>query len=205
MKRINMAGQQHGRLTVVKYTSNSRWECVCECGVVKTVSRTNLVSGQVQSCGCLAMEVLEKRNTTHGMAGSDTYRIWALMKDRCTNTNNKKFSAYGGRGIMFTPAWTTFGGFLSDMGLRPQGMTLERVDVDQGYNKQNCIWASRQTQGNNKRNTVWLTAFGETKSLMDWVRDSRCSVSKYTLRQRATTYKWEHHRAITEKPRGHLS
>lgn len=197
VKRIDIAGQTFSRLTVKRYVGSSKWECLCSCGVVKNVDSNNLRKEIVRSCGCLRLERVAVSNTTHGLSQTPTYRIWSLMKDRCTNANNKRWADYGGRGIRFDPRWVQFENFLADMGKRPAGLTLERRNVNLGYTKTNCIWATWRAQFNNKRNTVMLTAFGETKALMDWARDPRCVVNEYTLRQRVTAYGWNHERAIS--------
>ena len=199
-KRIDLTGQMFNRLTAKRYVGGSKWECVCLCGTLKSVDSNNLRHGLVQSCGCMRLDSIASRCTTHGFAGTSTYRIWSLMKDRCTNPNGKRYADYGGRGITFDPRWADFSAFLADMGERPAGLTLERVNVDLGYSKANCIWATWRAQFNNKRTTIMLTAFEETKALMDWSRDARCMVNAYTLRQRVTAYGWEHQRAIATRP-----
>ena len=79
------------------------------------------------------------------------YHSWVGMKQRCSNPNNKAYLHYGGRGISYVPEWETWEGFYADMGERPEGFTLERVDVNGNYGPDNCIWLEKRKQGSNKR------------------------------------------------------
>ncbi len=98
----------------------------------------------------------------HGMHLEPEYRVWASMKFRCLNPNDEQFDDYGGRGISVDPSWAeSFGAFISDMGRRPKGSTLDRIDNDGPYSKSNCRWASRAQQARNKTNNVWVIVCGE--------------------------------------------
>ena len=85
---------------------------------------------------------------------SPTYRSWGNMIQRCTNPSRTSFPSYGGRGITFDPSWAKFAVFLADMGERPKGQTLDRIDLDKNYTKDNCKWSTRAEQDANKRQTV---------------------------------------------------
>lgn len=87
----------------------------------------------------------------HGMAGTPTYRTWANMKERCNRPDNKNYENYGGRGISYDPRWESFSEFFSDMGTRPDGLTLERIDVNGPYTKDNCKWDDKTAQSRNRR------------------------------------------------------
>lgn len=89
----------------------------------------------------------------HGEANpsNETYTAWKNMKQRCLNQNNPAFKNYGGRGISFAPDWNDFTVFLKDMGYRPAGLTLERIDNERGYYKENCKWATLEEQSQNRR------------------------------------------------------
>jgi hypothetical protein len=90
-------------------------------------------------------------NKTHGEAHvTAEYRIWQAMKNRCLNPATQDYSYYGGRGVTIDPRWMRYENFLADMGRRPTGYTLERVDNNLGYSKGNCIWATRTTQSRNR-------------------------------------------------------
>jgi hypothetical protein len=98
---------------------------------------------------------------------TDTYRIWAGMKNRCENPKNKDFGRYGGRGISVCERWQTFSNFLFDMGERPDGLTIERVKNEKGYDPENCIWATRKVQRRNTSLTVRVVLDGKNISLVE--------------------------------------
>lgn len=90
----------------------------------------------------------------HGMYGSAEYQTWSHMKQRCLNVNNDRYEDYGGRGITVCARWLDFMAFYEDMGPRPPGMTLNRIDNERGYEPGNCAWATRKQQQNNMRRNV---------------------------------------------------
>lgn len=93
------------------------------------------------------------------------------MKSRCTNQSNKSYKNYGGRGISFDPRWGNFEAFLADMGEVPDGLSLDRVDVNGPYSKDNCRWATKHEQVTNKRNNVRYLFDGRSQTLPEWSRD----------------------------------
>lgn len=103
------------------------------------------------------------------MTKTAIYRRWQSMRQRCENPKNSEYGNYGGRGITVDPAWACFDAFLADMGedFSPE-LEIERVDGERGYSKENCIWATRQTQQRNKRTNHRLTLGEETMTIVEW-------------------------------------
>lgn len=173
---IDITGLKYGRLTVISYSGTrneeSLWNCVCECGNRSITSRRSLARGLTQSCGCLRLETLSRLRYRHGCATragrSSEYTSWSAMKERCLNPKSKYFKNYGARGITVCDEWMKFGVFLSDMGSRPLGTTLERKDNNDSYRKDNCIWATWGEQSNNKRTSRRITFNGKTQTLSQW-------------------------------------
>lgn len=158
----NLQGQKFGRLFVeapIGINANRQmvWACRCDCprGVVVVVEAANLINRNTVSCGCFHAEFLATCHTRHGQAKrsgfSGAYGSWAGMWGRCTNPKLEFWEAYGGRGITVCAEWKLFENFFVDMGPRPKGLSLDRIDVDGNYEKSNCQWATLRQQANNKR------------------------------------------------------
>lgn len=172
MSRVcNITGIRFGRLVVISRQGSTKrghslWKCECDCGGVSVVAAYNLKNGHVTSCGCFRNELssnkFKKANTTHGKYNSPTYLTWKSMIARCTNETHKSFKNYGGRGITVCERWLLFENFLCDMGSRPEGKTLDRIDSNKGYFKENCQWQTmREQQRNRRNNRIIKTPDGE--------------------------------------------
>lgn len=153
--KIDETGNKYGRLTVLGYSHTIKgrgtfWNCHCDCGKQAIVNSNKLRNNHTQSCGCLGKEKLELRNS-HGLSRSKEYRIWASMLQRCNNPKDKKYNDYGGRGIKVLDRWELFENFHKDMGECPDGFSLERVDVNGNYCKDNCKWETTSNQNFNQR------------------------------------------------------
>jgi hypothetical protein len=193
--KIVKVGDVFGRLTVAgePFRIKGRYHVVilCDCGVASTVRTSNLSSSATNSCGCLAAEMTSRRTTTHGYhRGEDKgrlYSVWHSMISRCYDTSNGSYLNYGGRGIQVCEGWkdnpSAFIEWAKSNGYA-QGLQIDRIDNDRGYSPGNCQFVTAAENNRNKRNSVKLTAFGETKCLREWSRDSRCVVSRTTLRKR---------------------
>lgn len=121
------------------------------------------------------------------------------MKQRCDYAGSENYHLYGGRGITYDPQWSHYLNFLADMGRRPPGTTLDRLDSNGNYTKDNCRWATRAQQNNNRRNTRMITAFGETKTITDWSLE--LSIPAQRIRDRYT-HGWRGEACFTTHKRG---
>lgn len=183
---VDLSGLKFGRLTALNWTGRCErnalvWNFQCECG--NTVERVGVevARGKCSSCGCLASETsaqsMEKyarparviTSTTHGQSRTLTFYTWGGIRDRCLNPSNKNFANYGGRGITICSRWLdSFENFLADMGSKPKGKTIDRIDVNGNYEPKNCRWATPKTQGRNRRNNVTLTYNGKIATIAEW-------------------------------------
>lgn len=194
------SGDRFGRLTVLRDLGTrgkqSRdWLCQCDCGALpRAVPQTSLKSGQTQSCGCLGAERRRAACTTHGHHKSPEYRIWYGMRGRCENPNEFAFRDYGGRGILICERWSQFENFLADMGHRPAGTSIERLDNDLGYEPDNCVWATKHQQSRNRRNNVIVEVRGVQMILVDAAKAIGYSPS--TIRKFRILYNETHQQAV---------
>lgn len=142
------------------------WLCVCHCGNVVVRKGQDIKKPGVHSCGCISTRA------KHGATGSKEFKAWIDMIRRCTIDANKRFPAYGGRGITVCESWlTSFETFYQDMGPCPDGYSLDRVDNNGNYCPDNCRWASKHEQSNNKRTNKTITYKGETRTIAQWARE----------------------------------
>lgn len=161
---INLTSRKFGRLFVLSHgTSTSQylyWLCRCDCGSITEVRTADLKNGSAKSCGCLMRDLARDRVTTHGQSRSRngktatrTYKAWAAMHSRCHAIWPATARRYKDRGITVCSAWKDFSVFLADMGECPPSLTLDRINGDLGYSKDNCRWATCSEQRRNQRKT----------------------------------------------------
>lgn len=158
-----------GRLTVIESPPGRRWLCQCECGSPERwVSKYALRSGHSTSCGCRRSETCAAfmranlHEPKHGGARTREYRIWDGMRDRC-----KRHKNYAGRGITVCERWNDFANFLADMGPRPPGLTIDRIDNNGNYEPGNCRWATMKQQLRNTRVNRIVEYQGRTMTLAE--------------------------------------
>lgn len=155
--------------------ANMRCLCRCSCGTEMVVLVCSLRHGVSTSCRMCAI-------SKHGKTRTPTHTSWCCMNMRCKNPNYPGYSYYGGRGIGICDEWSDFNSFVADMGERPAGASLERVDVNGNYNKGNCKWASAKEQANNRRNTARVEYNGATYTVLELAQILK--INHYTIRNR---------------------
>lgn len=135
---------------------------------------------------------------THGKSRTKIYQIWLAMRQRCYHLTNKQYKYYGGRGIKVCDKWKKFENFFADMGERPEGLSLDRIDNNGNYCPENCRWATRKEQSRNTGRNIRITLNGKTKVLKDWAKDT--GINYYTLRGRLRKG-WSIHELFLEPQR----
>ena len=192
-----LPGERYGKLTILRELERRmgerKVECLCDCGNTTVPFAANVRRGFTTSCGCFSTE----SHMTHGKTGSSEWRSWSSMKARCSNPNSPEWRNYGQRGIGYCDRWKSFKNFLNDMGERPSGMTLDRIDNNEGYSPENCRWATNETQHNNKRTNRRIPHDGESLTISQWAR--RKSIRPNTLLTRLNRG-WTIDRALTTHP-----
>lgn len=186
-----VVGEVYGRLLVKDDVSKNGRRflvCVCDCGATKEIAKSDVIGGKSKSCGCLRREVMTK----HASIDTKLYSIWDKMKGRCCNANNPHFEYYGGRGITVCEEWHSYINFENDMResfelhLAEHGevnTTIDRIDVNSGYSKGNCRWATRLQQVINRRtpksNTSGYVGVSYISRLEKW--KAQCTVNGKTI------------------------
>ena len=173
-------GDKFSELTLVEFlpkskTNRTSWLCMCSCGNPHTTDSTRLTKGLSKTCRpCSDIKSGESRRCDHrDKLKSKEYRAWSGMKNRCNNPKYELFHRYGGRGIEVCYSWKiSFESFINDMGEAPsKSHSLDRIDNDKGYSKQNCRWTTSVTQGNNRSDNVMLTYNNKTQTIAQWCKE----------------------------------
>lgn len=169
-----MIGERFGKWVVlekgVSVGKHTRWICKCNCGTIKTCYQNNLRRGKTTNCGCV--------RTKTGHSEKPTHSSWQAMIERCLPTWRSHHNYYD-RGITVCEEWKDFVVFFNDLGERPKGTVLDRIDNEKGYYKENCRWVDYKESTRNRRCTIWLTYENETLSLKQW--SDRLNISYETL------------------------
>ena len=191
--RSDLSGRIVGSWTVLAKSSERGkhgqvyWECQCQCGAKNLVMGESLRRQTSTKC-------LSCKNTVHGMEKTPTYCTCAAMKQRCSNPNYHSYFYYGGRGILVCNEWQSFEVFLADMGEKPEGTSIDRIDVEKGYFKENCRWATPAQQARNRRNTRKYEWGEESFSLGDLSDMHNINVRRVQQRLNAG---WDLEKALT--------
>lgn len=211
----DITGKRFGRLVALnlKFRKGKRgadyyWQFLCDCGKKKIIRRSNVIVGGTQSCGCIALD----RNFAglpalkHGMQGTRFYGIWSGILRRCNNPKQISYLVYGARGIKCL--WPDFESFYADMyksylahikRFGQKQTSIDRIDVNGHYCKENCRWATYKEQGRNLRKNHLITWNGKTKPITQWADES--GIKMHTIRARIYGLRWPLEKALTQKVR----
>lgn len=194
-------GKRFERLVILERVDTLSRRCQCDCGTVKIVKIAELSSGDTRSCGCLSRELTMARSTKHGAARrqkrTPTYHAWCGMRKRCLDPRQKSYKDYGGRGISIDPDWESFAQFFADMGEKPAGFSLERLNNNGPYAPGNCVWATKLQQARNTRTTFFITYDNKTQSLSAWAEEM--GKPSRVIQARLRRLGWTIERALTEE------
>jgi len=173
-------------------------KCKCKCGNIFVTRQTYLTRKKKSISHCRACTAVHNF-TTHNMSKTRIYQCWKDMKARCDNIKNAQYKDYGGRNITYNSRWENFENFYDDMiDTYKEHLTLDRIDVNKNYCKENCRWISKKIQNRNKRNNRVITYNGVSKPLVTWAEDLNISVQ--TLHSRLNKLDWPVERALTTRP-----
>lgn len=191
-------GDRFSKWTVLRegskhYGGDRRWWCRCDCGNERLVFGSMLNSGGSTRCASC-------RKVTHGMCSTSTYKTYQKMLERCLSKNSISYPNYGGRGISVCDRWAkSFEAFYEDMGEKPEGLSIERIDNSKGYFPGNCRWATAKEQARNKRNNHFVEHDGQRKCLAEWAEATGIPASVIATRIRSG---YSPERALTEPAKG---
>lgn len=185
----DITGKTFGKLKVLyRYGvdnngKNSTWLCECFCGNKVVFTKPNLKRNSMSSCGCFSKKHTKEVLTTHGLTYSNSYKIWENMKTRCLNINCSSYKNYGGRGIKICDKWSdSFEEFYKDMGVSEKGMSLERIDNEKGYFKENCIFINKNQQSKNRRCNIYTFLNEEKLNAREfWIKTGKKYSYDYTI------------------------
>lgn len=173
--RNDLKGKRFGHLTALYLTvdelyKKKKWLCRCDCGREIEITGSNLISGHSTQCKQCQLKTLQRGNVTHNQSHTKLYNVWNGMIQRCTNTNHKSFSDYGGRGITICEEWRSFDNFQKwawEHGYG-EGVEIDRIDNNGNYRPENCRWITRIKNARNKSNNKIIVYNGESKTLSEW-------------------------------------
>lgn len=199
MANINLddiVGLYRGEIRVIKYHGRAgrhghhHYLCKCSCGREKIIARGTILAGKTKTCGCGQA----RARRTHGGSRDNAYWSWVAMLKRCEDKKHDAYPYYGGRGISVCDRWKSYENFLSDMGDREKGLSIERIDSDGNYEPDNCVWANAKEQANNRRSSRLVEYEGEVYTCTDLANEH--GVAPNVLNMRLFKYGWPIRQAL---------
>ena len=204
MRRLDLTGRRFGKLLVIDRALNNktqtRWNCICDCGRYAIVGTNCLMRGHTKSCGCSKGEFVSLNRIKHGLKNTATYVVWKGMRERCNNPKASNYYRYGQRGIKVCEEWNDYVKFYEwaiANGYK-EGLTLDRINNDGDYCPNNCRWVDKLTQGNNKCNNRVIEYQGQRYTLIQLSR--LCGIERRTLGRRLSVG-WSIEDAVTIPPK----
>lgn len=200
MEKYNVT-KKYGRLKILEIkndiprTDNNSFKksalCLCDCGTVKKIRLNDILKEKkpTRSCGCLTKEIAKKAHTTHGMKYTNFYGIWNNIKDRCLNKKSHAYKNYGERGIKIDNTWLDFNNFKNDMYesyqehlIKNKYTSIDRINNNKGYSKENCKWSSREEQQNNIRSNNIIVYKNKKYTVAQLSKDNNINYNKLMYR-----------------------
>lgn len=204
-RKIMQIGEQYGYLTIIEIGRFKIYKdgdklfkrptviAKCKCGRTLQTTETSIRNGYTKSCGCLQKQATIKRNkdnAIHNMSHTKTFKTWDSMKERCYNPNNISYPNYGARGITICNRWLeSFQNFYDDMGERPKGMTIDRIDGTKNYEPSNCKWSTVKEQASNRRTNRYIIMNDEKITMSEFAKRLKLddsSITKWAVRYNKT-------------------
>jgi len=197
----DLNGQKFNRWTVLSFAyikeGKAWWNCKCDCGTERVIMGTSIVTGGSQSCGCARVDFATENNTTHGLSKHPVYSVWRHIHSRCRGYNPNDIPCYVDKGITVCERWSGpegFVNFLKDMGERPEGTQIDRIDNSKGYSSENCRWVTCKENQRNRGTNRNITFNGKTQCMSAWSEE--LGMYKGTIRERLERG-WSEERALT--------
>lgn len=201
MRSADLTGKRFGRWLVQCRVASPHgrpgafYQCLCDCGTARVVVGYSMTYGDSTSCGCYLREMVGKMFTKHGKTNSPEWKTWAAMIARCTQPSMETYQFYGGKGISVCERWKEFANFLADMGSKPKGLSLDRIDSAGNYEPGNCKWSTAAEQAINKSNNIWVEIDGRKQVMTHWAKE--LGIKRTTVIMRIKRG-WDPVRALTE-------
>ena len=183
LNKADLSGKKFGRLTVIRFLKPEErdgkrhtWLCQCDCGKTVQVEGSRLIDGHTRSCGCLIADFIGNLNKKYKHTSRRLYTVYKGMLTRCYNKKHREYHNYGKRGIVVCQEWLddfdNFAEWAYENGYKDDAdfheCTLDRKNVDEGYNPTNCRWVTNQVQQNNRRDCIYAEYNGEVHTCMEW-------------------------------------